>query len=247
VRLRSRAAKAAPLGGYSALVPGTTKRLRLYLARLGRTADFVSWASEWMALFYLLVAVTPPILFRHHALTVIPHLDLLDGSWLLDTTYKASGGIWFGRDVAFTYGPLFQWLSSAASRWIGVSTGTIYATWYTLPSYLVVLATFLTARLLLPEADAWRRALLVLLAVAYWSQDLRPALCLLAFALFVRLTDGAIDSGVIGRGIAAAGICATAFLVSADTGLYCAAALILCIAATSAVHRAWRPMLALLL
>ena len=44
-------------------------------------------------------------------------INLIDDSWLLDTSFKASRGLWFGRDVAFTYGPLFQWLSSAPARW----------------------------------------------------------------------------------------------------------------------------------
>ncbi len=212
-----------------------------------RVGEFASRASEWLVLAYLLVAATPPILFRHRALSLVGHLNLLDGSWVLDTSYKASGGIWFGRDVAFTYGPLFQWLSSAPSRWVGVSAGSVYATWYTLPSYLAFLATFLTARLLLPEAAAWRRALLVLLAIVCWSQDLRAALCLLAFALFVRLTDDAVHNGVASRGFAAAVVCATAFLISADTGIYCVAALFFCVAATAAAEHAWRQMLALLL
>ncbi len=213
----------------------------------GRVGQFASRASEWVVLAYLLLAATPPILFRQNALTLIPHLNLLDGSWLLDTGYKASGGIWFGRDVAFTYGPLFQWLSSAPSRWIGVSAGSVYATGYTLPLYLAILATFLTARLLLPEAAGWRRALLVLLAMVFWSEDLRAALCLLAFVLFVRLTDEAVHNGVAGRGFAAAVVCATAFLISADTGIYCVAVFLFCIAATAAAEHAWRQMSALLL
>ncbi len=175
-------------------MPRAIAPFRLIGPGVFRAAEFASRASEWLVLAYLLVAVTPPILFHHRAPTIVPHLNLLDGSWQLDTSYKASGGIWFGRDVAFTYGPLFQWLSSAPSRWIGVSAGSVLATADTLPLYLVILATFATARLLLPESGAWRRALLVLLAVAYWSPpDLRVSLCLLAFAIFVRLTDGAVD------------------------------------------------------
>lgn len=215
-----------------------------------RVADFASRASEWLVLAYLLLAVTPPILFHHHALTVIPHLNLLDGSWQLDTTYKASGGIWFGRDVAFTYGPIYQWLSSAPARWIGVSAGSVLATADTLPVYLAILSTFATTWLLLPEAAPWRRALLVLLAVVFWSPlDLRVSLCLLAFAVFVRLCHGAADRGaaVAIRGFLAAAFCAAAFLVSADTGLYCAATLLVCIAATAVTRDAWRRMAPLLM
>lgn len=216
----------------------------------GSIASVVSRASEWVVLLFLLLAATPPILFRHQSLTSIPKLNLLDGSWLLDTSFKAAGGIWFGRDVAFTYGPLFQWLSAAPSRWIGVSTGAIYATWYTLPFYLIILGTFLTVRLLLPEAAGWRRALLLLLAIVYWSpSDVRVSLCLPAFAIFVRLTDAAAAPGaaVLLRALAAAVICAGACLISVDTGLYSVAALLLCLAATAVGERGSREMVKFLL
>ncbi len=203
---------------------------------LHRVATVAAQSTEWLVLIFLLVAVIPPILVQHRSLTVVPTLNLIDGSWLLDTSYKAAGGIWFGRDVAFTYGPLFQWMSSAPSRWIGISTGAIYATWETLPLIVIILCTFLGARLLLPEAAAWRRALLVLLAVVFWAPpNLRVSVCLLAFLLFVRLTDqvAAVASAVVLPAMAAAGICVVGFLISADTGLYSVAALLLCVAATA--------------
>ena len=100
--------------------------------------SFASQASEWLVLLILLAASTPPILFRRTSLTIVPPFNLLDGSWILDTSYKAAGGIWLGRDVAFTYGPLFQWLSSAPSRWIGISVGSILATWLRGPNSVTV-------------------------------------------------------------------------------------------------------------
>ncbi|HUK43481.1 MAG TPA: hypothetical protein VLW48_03455 [Candidatus Bathyarchaeia archaeon] len=211
---------------------------------LRRATSLVVPSSEWLVLLSLLVASVPPVLVRHESLTALPTINLLDGSWILDTGYKASGGIWLGRDVAFTYGPLFQWISSAPSRWIGTSIGTIYATWYTLPMLLIVLATFLTARLLLPDAAPWGRALLVLLAVVFWSPpDLRVSLCLLAFAFFLRVTDAAASGAAVTLGaLTCSTICAAAFWLSADTGLYISAALLLCVAATVLVGRrtAWR-------
>lgn len=217
---------------------------------LNSTASLISRASEWLVLLFLLVASTPIVLVRHRALTLVPKLDLLDGSWLLDTSYKAAGGIWFGRDVAFTYGPLFQWLSSAPSRWTGLSTGAVYATWYTLPFYIIILATFMTARLLLPEAAAWRRALLVLLAVVYWSPpDLRVSFCLLAFAIYVRLADAAAVPGavIVLRALAAAIVFVVGFLLSADTGLYCVAALLLCLGAAAVGEHGSRELFRFLL
>jgi len=205
--------------------------------------------SEWLVLAFLLAASIPPILIRHGSLRTVPKLSLIgfsDASWLLDTSYKAAGGIWFGRDVAFTYGPLFQWLSSAPSRWIGLSAGAIFATWYTLPLLFIVVATFLTARLLLAEAPAWRRAVFVLLAVVFWSPpDLRISFCLLAFAIFLRLTDAAASGDNLTlRALASSALCVSAFWVSADTGIYTAAAFLLCLASTGTAKRRTGPLAA---
>lgn len=211
---------------------------------LSRAASRAARSTEWIVLVVLLLAAIPPILIRHHSLTTVSSLNLIDDSWILDTSYKAAGGIWLGRDVVFTLGPLYQWMSSAPARWMGVSTGSIYATWYTLPMLAIILSTFFTARLLLPEAAAWRRALLVLLAVIFWSApDVRFSLVLLAFAVFARFTDGdLVSTGALpAAAIAAAAICIAAFLVSADAGLYTVAALLLCVAAGAiAPERRWK-------
>ena len=206
---------------------------------LSRAASLVLEASERLVLLFLLAASIPPVLVRHASLPGVGTLNLLDGSWLLDISYKAAGGIWLGRDVTFTYGPLFQWLSSAPARWIGISTGAIHATWYTAPLLLIIVATLLTARLLLSEVAAWRRALLLLLAVVFWSPpDLRVALCLLAFAIFVRITDAvAAGKPIALRASASAAVCVAAFWLSADTGIYTVVALLLCVAATAMVKR----------
>ena len=213
---------------------------------LSRAIAILNKVSEWLVLLWLVVACVPPVLVRHESLAIVPKLsptDWIDFSWLLDTSYKAAGGIWFGRDVVFTYGPAFQWLSSAPARWIGVSIGSVYATWYTLPLLTVVLATSLTVRLLLPHAAAWRRALLLLLAVVFWSPpDVRVSICLLGFAIFVRVTDSAVErQDLVLDAMVSAAICVGAFWISADTGLYTAAALLLCIVATAATkHRVRR-------
>jgi hypothetical protein len=192
-----------------------------------------------LVLAFLVAASVPPVVLRHESLTIVSKLDLLDGSWLLDTSYKAATGVWFGREVAFTYGPLYQWLSSAPSRWIGISTGTVLATAYTLPLFVIILSTFLSARMLWPGASAWRRALLVLLAVVFWSPpDVRTSVCLAAFLIFARIADvaGKGSSALGPLAIAAAVMCVAAFLLSADTGLYSVAALLLCVMATAGAH-----------
>ncbi len=213
---------------------------------LRRAAAWAAIASEWLVPLYLLLATFPAVLVRHHSLTPVSQLNLIDDSWIVDAVYKAANGIWLGRDVAFTYGPLFQWLLSAPSRWIGVSLGSIFATWQTLPYLFIVLSGFLIARLLLPGVAAWRRALFLGLFVVYWSPpDLRTSYCLLAFAVFVRLVDAAVQRGgaVVLSAVVAALICVAEFLLSADSGIYALPALLLCIFAAAAVcHRGRRAM-----
>ena len=209
------------------------------------TPRFVALQSimEWAVLAYLLSACIPPILIRHHALTIVGPLNLLDGSWLLDTAYKASGGIWFGRDVAFTYGPLYQWLASASARWLGVSLGVIFATYATVSNIVVVLATFFSSRLLMPRAAPWRRALLVILAAVFWSPpDVRISLVLLAFAWLLRLSGRVADdtANVWLAAASTAAICIAGFLFSADTGVYFVAAFVLCVVVVALIRRSLR-------
>src|ERR1039457_6477448 len=143
-----------------------------------------------LAVLLLILASLPPTFLSPRSLLLIRYPNLVDGSWILDTSFKASRGVWFGRDVAFTYGPLFQWLSSAPSRWLGISTGTVYATWYTLPWFVTILAPFASAWLLFREASSWKRRLFVLLAVVFWSPpDVRASVSIVVFLGFLRLAD----------------------------------------------------------
>ncbi|MGC2111357.1 MAG: hypothetical protein WA655_17715, partial [Candidatus Korobacteraceae bacterium] len=199
-----------------------------------------AWAaqsSEWLVLLLLLAASIPPVLIRRQSLTVVPTLNLLDGSWVLDICYKAAHGVWLGRDVLFTYGPLYEWLSSAPSRWIGPSTGTILATSSMLPTLVSVLAIFVSSRLLLPKVSPWRRALF--LAVMLWTPPgVRLAICLFAFVVFVRLADAVASraAGIALPALVAAILCLACFLVSADAGLYVIAAFLICVAVTAIVQ-----------
>lgn len=206
---------------------------------LRRTAAVTAQSMEWLTLAFLLATSIPPVLLRHKSLTIVSDLDLLDGSWVLDTVYKAVTGIWLGRDVAFTYGPLYQWLSSAPSRWIEISTGEILATSYTLPLLVIILSTFFSARLLFPVASALRRTVFVVLAVVFWSPpDVRTSVCLLTFLVFVRIAD-AVAKGSPRRmwlAFASAIICLAAFLLSVDAGLYSVAALLLCVVTTAGIY-----------
>jgi hypothetical protein len=178
----------------------------------------------------VMLASLPAAILSSRSLVVVSSPNPLDDSWLLDTSFKASRGVWLGRDVAFTYGPLFQWLSSVPSRWMGLSMGSTYATWNTLPLWGTFLCGWLTLRLLLPEQPAWKRFLLLLLLSIFWSpSDLRISFAVLLFALFLRgwyaVQQHLLRPGLLGCG--AALLCALAFLYSADSGIYAIAALLI--------------------
>jgi len=160
-------------------------------------------------------------------------VNLIDDSWILDASFKASRGVWFGRDVTFNYGPLFQWLSSAPARWSGLSIGTIYETWYTLPLWVSFLLGYLTLRLLLPEQEPWKRFLLLLLLSVFRAPlEGRGALEIFLFALFLRgwyrVKQASLRPAVLGCGAALS--CVAAFLYSADVGVQSVAALLISLA-----------------
>src|SRR6202162_4521794 len=112
------------------------------IERLGPYWDF-------LAVLLIVVASMPAVWLSPRMVTVVPNPGFIDDNWHLDAVFKASRGIWIGRDVAFTHGPLFQWLSSVPGRSMGVSMGSIYPTWNTVPLWCAVLFAFLTLRLLL--------------------------------------------------------------------------------------------------
>lgn len=149
------------------------------MGRLGRNWDF-------LAIVLIVVASLPAVWFSPRMVTVVSNPGFIDDNWHLDAVFKASRGIWIGRDVAFTHGPLFQWLSSIPGRSLGVSMGGIYPTWNTVPWWCAVLFGFLTLRLLLPEQRPWKRFLLLLLLCVFWGPSLRTTFAVLAFAVFLR-------------------------------------------------------------
>jgi hypothetical protein len=190
---------------------------------LGRYWDF-------LAVLLLVVATVPPTMLSSKTLHIVWRPGLFDDSWVLETDFKAARGLWYGRDVAFDYGPLFQWLSSAPGRWMGVSMGAFYDTYNTLPLWFGFLLSYLTLRLLLPEQRPWKRFLLLLLLSVYWSPfDVRSPFAIFLFAVMLRgwyaVRQGQIRPWVLGIG--AGFLCASAFLNNADTGIYGIVALLL--------------------
>lgn len=211
-----------------AMPPVGVSRLRRTLAKLRQYWDF-------LAVLLLVLITMPPALLSPSTLVIFRSIAIIDYSWRLDTVFKASQGVWFGRDVAFTYGPLFQWLSSAPARWVGSSMGFVSATADTLPLWCTFLAIYATLRLLLPEARAWRRFLLLLLLSLWAPRDLRTAFDILLFALFLRGWYAVRNRGLVPvtLGAGAAFLCAAAFLYSADTGVYGVAAWLISLTAVA--------------
>ncbi len=190
----------------------------------------------WDALaVLLLIVVTVPAAWLSPQ-TLVPVRDpiRIDDNWHLDASFKASRGIWIGRDVIFTHGPIYQWLSSLPARSTGFTMGALYATWDTVPVWCAFFFGYLTLRLLIPEQPPWKRFLLLLLLGVFWwpSQALRVTFEVFLFALFLRGWYAAAEGRSKGYlfGSATAALCAVAFLVAADAGTFAVAAWVIALA-----------------
>ncbi len=188
---------------------------------------------DFLAVLLLMAASLPVTWLSPHTLIAVPHAGTFDDHWVLDTPFKTVRGLWFGRDVAFPYGPLFQWLFSAPSRAMGMSMAAIYTTYHTPMLWCTILFGYLTLRLLLPEQPPWKRFLLLILLCVSWAPwDGRTAFTILLFALFLRgwyaVLRKLLSPVLLGCGSAL--LCAIAFLYSADTGVYSIAALLVTLA-----------------
>jgi hypothetical protein len=188
---------------------------------------------DFLAVVLLVLASFPTVWVKQRAVTLVPNYGLVDDHWHLDSTFKALRGIYIGRDVAFTHGPIFQWLSSIPARSMPLSFGALYATWNTVPLWCAIVFAYLALRLLLPEQPSWKRFLLLLLVSSFWETSLRTTLPVLLFALFLRgwhaVKDDRVRSTFVGIGGAL--LCGIAFLVAGDTGIYVTAAWFICFAA----------------
>ena len=186
-----------------------------------------------LAALLLMLGSFPTVWLSHRTVTLVPNLGLIDDSWHLDIPFKALRGIWIGRDVAFTHGPIFQWLSSIPARSMPLSFGGVYATWNTIPLWCAIVFAWLAIRLLLPEQAPWKRFVLVLLMSSFWELSLRTALPVLLFAVFLRgwyaVKDGRL--GAVYAGVGGAVLCVIGFLVAGDTGIYATAAWVSCLVA----------------
>ena len=96
-----------------------------------KNGPLTRFRQHWDVLAIVLLAVIafPLPWLSPRTLTIVTHPGAFDYNWVLDSAFAASRGIWFGSGVIFQYGPLFQWIWAAPARWMGVSMGSVYATW----------------------------------------------------------------------------------------------------------------------
>src|ERR1700733_1537305 len=151
-----------------------------------RRSKFLGQNWDSLAVLLLMLASFPTVWLAQRTVTFVPNLGLIDDNWHLDASFKALRGIWIGRDVAFTHGPIYQWLSSIPAHARPLSVGGIYATWNTIPFWCAVVFAYLALRLFLPEQPRWKRFLLLLLLAAFWETSLRSTAPVLLFAVFLR-------------------------------------------------------------
>src|SRR5690242_17564688 len=90
-------------------------------------------ASSWdlLAVLLLVLITLPANWLAPRSLIIMPIAGMFDDHWIYDTVFKASRGIVFGRDVAFPYGPLFQWMASSPALLTGMSMGNIPGLFHT--------------------------------------------------------------------------------------------------------------------
>jgi hypothetical protein len=204
------------------------------------------WDS--LAVLILFAASLPLAWVSPKSVIAVQRPGSFDDHWVLDATYKVTHHIYFGRDVAFLYGPLAHWLMAAPPRLAGFSLGSIYSSYRTLLLWCSIVFSFFALRLLLPEQPAWKRFLLLLLVGVFWtSWDGRTALGILCFAAFLRgwyrLRDGRLQP--VAFAVASALFTALAFWYSADTGVYSVAAFLLAFGGVALedwrTPQSWRP------
>ena len=129
-----------------------------------------------------------------------------------------------------SYGPIFQWLMAAPSRWPHYSAAATYAGYRTLVLWCTFLFSYGALRLLLPEQPPWKRFVLLLLLSVFWAPwDGRTAFAIFLLALFLRgwyaVREQRLKASLF-AGFSAL-LTAVAFLYSADTGVYAIAAWLL--------------------
>lgn len=162
-------------------------------------------------------------------------LDDFDFSFALDAVAKARQGVWLGRDVTMTYGPLFQWLYNRIALLHGNSAGDAYLALWMLQFWSIIFLFYAAGALLLRKEAPWKRLFCLLLLVIFWAPvfdalfDMKMLLPMAALAVDLALTRKLPQSalGIIWRAALAAALVMTGFLLAADSGAYSVAALVI--------------------
>ena len=163
---------------------------------------------------------------------LVREIEFFDNSWELDLLTKAHRGIWLGRDIIFTRGPLFQWLLTWAPLRYGMSLGSFYLYLWVVHYWTTIVALYAMGALLLNRQPSWVRVFYLLLMLVFWVPvhwiifNIKFLLPLCSFAVLLRTfpDPGTRVSSLSWRAALAASLIAISFLLSDDSGFYTAAA-----------------------
>jgi len=172
-----------------------------------------------------MVVMTAACRFSSTKAIYIPHLSLVDDSWLLDIAYRFSRGCWLGRDVIFTYGPLDELMTGLPARILHQpGLGSLSGTWATIPVCLSIVLVYGTGTLLLDSEPVWKRVIFLVGIIFFCCPlNIRPTICVFTLAALVRIMAALSFRTVLRRASAVSLLLIGAFLVSADAGIYNAA------------------------
>lgn len=200
------------------------------------TRFFYARLDLFMAIMLALIT-----LFRYHHFPMpadVAVVDFTDDSWKYDLLRKAQQHIWLGKDVLFTYGPLFQ-LTYIPIFWKhGLSLGEFYRLSYFVPVWVTIVLVFGATRFLLSQAEPWKRAFYFLLLVVFWARfDIKLCVPLFVFSAFLWMHENLPSRWFLTATYAlAAGLLITlSFFMAADTGVHALAGFVL-ISASFGLH-----------
>jgi len=190
--------------------------LRPVLRRLDALAALVTVAVMVSIRLFVTKPVYLPIIY-------------LDDSWRIDLAYRCSHGIWLGRDFFFTYGPLFELMIGLPSRVMHQSdVGFIHGTWSVVPIAVSILLVYRICALLIGSEPVWKRFLFLSVLIYFWCPfDIRPIMVVFVFAVLVRAMASLEARTVLPWAAVTGSLIIAAFLISADTGIYSGAALVI--------------------
>ena len=194
------------------------------------------WLSSWFysradhAITLLLLATLAISTFAiRKGPAVVEHFNFLDGSWALDIAFNSRHGVWLGKDITFTYGPLFEWMLGSCVWLHQWSVGTFFKYGDWLGWSCAIVATWALSLLLLRGQPVWKRVFYIFCIVVFWMYwNVRPVIDVLLFAVSVWECDRLRSATARPlRGLSIALLITLAFLVSSETGAYSLAAFVI--------------------